>query len=78
MAILIPTIDHAIVRYAVITMANTGLRVSELCNLTLDDVDLKNRVLKVRHGKGNKDRSIPINDVIQQIIRFKIYHYQSK
>lgn len=69
MAILIPTIDHAIVRYAVITMANTGLRVSELCNLTLDDVDLKNRVLKVRHGKGNKDRSIPINDkLLEELI----------
>lgn len=69
MEILIPTIEHAIVRYAVITMANTGIRVSELCNLTLDDVDLKNRVLKVRHGKGNKDRSIPINDkLLEELI----------
>jgi integrase/recombinase XerD len=29
-------------------------------------VDLKNKVIKVRQGKGNKDRSIPINDKLHQ------------
>jgi integrase/recombinase XerD len=66
MVTLIETLDHVIVKSAVITMANTGLRVSELCQLTLDDVDLKNKVIKVRKGKGNKDRSIPINDKLHQ------------
>ena len=61
METLIAAIEHPIVRPAVITMINTGLRVAELCNLTLDDVDLENKLIKVRHGKGNKDRSIPIN-----------------
>ncbi|OXS25272.1 MAG: hypothetical protein BI182_05950 [Acetobacterium sp. MES1] len=59
---LIAAIDHDIVRYAVIVMVNTGLRVSELCHLLMTDVDLKNRVIRVRQGKGNKDRSIPISD----------------
>ena len=42
MVTLIDAVDHVIVKSAVITMANTGLRVSELCHLTLVDVDLTN------------------------------------
>jgi integrase/recombinase XerD len=37
----------------------TGLRVSELVGLTLNDLDLEARVLKAR-GKGNKERLVPV------------------
>lgn len=37
----------------------TGIRVSELVNLTLADVDLVNKVISV-DGKGSKERSIPL------------------
>ncbi len=37
----------------------TGIRVSELVQLTLNDVDLVNKVLKV-DGKGSKERTIPL------------------
>ncbi|MGE5581096.1 MAG: tyrosine-type recombinase/integrase [Bacillota bacterium] len=37
---------------------STGLRVTEASLLNLDDLDLKNRLLKVR-GKGGKDRIVP-------------------
>jgi integrase/recombinase XerC len=37
----------------------TGIRVSELINLTLDDIDLANKSLTV-DGKGSKERSIPL------------------
>ncbi len=37
----------------------TGIRVSELAALTLSDVDLPNKVLKVA-GKGDKERTIPL------------------
>jgi site-specific recombinase XerD len=39
-------------------MAATGLRVSELCSLHLDDVDLANRLVTVRSGKGDKARVV--------------------
>jgi integrase/recombinase XerD len=44
--------DYALIR----TMLATGLRASELCALTPDDVDLRSRVLVVRHGKGDRAR----------------------
>ena len=36
----------------------TGMRVSELVNLNLDDVDFKNRSIRVR-GKGRRERIVP-------------------
>jgi integrase/recombinase XerC len=36
----------------------TGIRVSELCGLDIDDVDTRYRVVRVL-GKGNKQRTVP-------------------
>lgn len=38
-----------------------GLRVSELCGLSLGDVDLRGRLVRVL-GKGNKERLVPLNE----------------
>ena len=46
----------------------TGMRISELCSLTLDSFDLSNYVIKI-HGKGSKERLIQIcNKNIQNLI----------
>jgi site-specific recombinase XerD len=42
----------------------TGLRVSELSNINLNHLDLDNRIIHVVGGKGNKDRMIPLPDLI--------------
>lgn len=39
----------------------TGIRVSELCGLDIDDVDRSRRVLRVL-GKGNKQRTVPFGE----------------
>lgn len=39
---------------------SSGLRLSELVNLNLDDLDLQDATLLVKHGKGNKSRVVPI------------------
>lgn len=59
--ILIENISNTTVKYAVITLVNTGLRISELTNLKLEDVDFKNKVIRVVNGKGGKNRVVPIN-----------------
>ena len=38
---------------------STGIRISELVNIKLNDVNIKNKTIKVR-GKGNKERIVPI------------------
>lgn len=41
----------------------TGIRVSECCNLQLDDIDLYNKNMIVM-GKGSKERYLPLHDNI--------------
>lgn len=40
-------------------LLQTGVRISELCTLTVDDIDLTHHLLTVRAGKGMKARTIP-------------------
>jgi site-specific recombinase XerD len=42
------------------TFIFTGIRKAELMNLKMEDVDIQNRILTVKLGKGGKDRVIPL------------------
>ena len=42
-------------------MYSSGLRVSELINLTLNDIDTKSAIVRV-FGKGSKERVIPLDE----------------
>ena len=53
----------------------TGLRVSELVNIKISDVDLENRSINVI-GKGNKERIVFFNDVCLKYL--KRYLIESK
>ena len=48
-------------------MYASGLRCSEVVNLSLKDVDLNNQILLI-HGKGNKDRYVPFHDYAKEIL----------
>jgi len=41
-------------------LLQTGVRVSELCNLDIADVDISHGVLTIRSGKGKADREIAL------------------
>lgn len=43
------------------TLYGCGMRVSELCNLEISDIDFENRFILVR-GKGNKERIVPMSE----------------
>ncbi len=53
-----------------LTLRHTGLRVGELCNLRLGDITISERKgsLVVRSGKGDKDRTIPLNQDVRQAL----------
>ena len=49
-------------RAIVLLLIDTGIRASELCDLVIHRVDLRNPDKSITvHGKGNKDRRIPIS-----------------
>ena len=56
-------------RLAIILMLYAGLRLSECCNLQWADVDMGQRIIWVRHGKGDKDRLIPMHDRLCEALR---------
>jgi len=39
---------------------STGMRRMEICNLRLDDLDSKAGLVRIRQGKGHKDRIVPV------------------
>jgi integrase/recombinase XerD len=43
-------------------LAFCGLRVGELCRLSVEDVDLSSNILHVRSGKGDRDREVIIEE----------------
>ncbi len=44
-----------------------GLRISELSELNIDDIDLSNKLVKVM-GKGKKERIVPFHDLCQRVL----------
>jgi len=51
-------------------MLHAGLRVAEVCGLDRADLDVSERkgVVRVRKGKGNKYREVPLNSTIRKIL----------
>jgi site-specific recombinase XerD len=68
-ALLYEASDHPRDYAIIMTFLQTGIRLSELVNLKLEDVDLEHRVLTVRQGKGKKDRHIPLVDEAVKALR---------
>lgn len=42
----------------------TGVRISELCNLKIGDIDFDRSLVHIRQGKGSKDRYVPLSRLI--------------
>ncbi|GAH01677.1 unnamed protein product, partial [marine sediment metagenome] len=49
-------------------MLDSGLRVSECRDIQLNDVDLENGSIRIRRGKGGKERIIPIGSLVQKTL----------
>ncbi|MEN6490010.1 MAG: tyrosine-type recombinase/integrase [Smithella sp.] len=67
-----PAKRQAIRDYCILgVLLNTGLRVSELVTLEIEDITFSERKgeLRVRAGKGTKERIIPLNDSCRKAIK---------
>lgn len=56
---------------------STGLRVSELVSLNINDIDLSENLVKCI-GKGNKERIIPLGDTITKLLEEYINNIRIK
>jgi integrase/recombinase XerD len=50
------------------TLYGAGLRVSEVVNLKVSDLDRERRVIWVRGGKGNKDRQVMLAEALREVL----------
>lgn len=55
----------------------SGIRISELINIKLSDINLNENLIKVI-GKGTKERYVPINDTTNKYISLYLEEYRMK
>lgn len=55
-----------------------GLRVSEVCNLMVEDIYFERKLIFVRNSKFNKDRIAPLSDGLSEILIEYIESYNPK
>lgn len=55
-------------------LVNCGLRVQELCDLKLDDLDFDRGIMVVYSGKGAKYRQVPLNKATERALRKWFIH----
>ena len=65
-------------RTAIILLYSSGLRLSELCDLKIDDIDSKQMLIRVRKGKGNKERFTVLSRYALDNLRHYIRLYRPK
>lgn len=54
----------------------TGLRITELCNLKITDIDINNCIVRV-FGKGKKERLIPVTDLALKYLVLYVKKYRN-
>lgn len=67
---VIELIDSAsgLTRVIISTLYYSGARISELCNLFIDDIDFEDKSIRL-FGKGNKYRKVPLHKVLEEEIK---------
>lgn len=58
-------------------MYSSGLRVSELVNVKIHDIDISNCIIRIM-GKGSKERIVPLGDYAIKYIEIYLKEYRNK
>ena len=60
------------------TFYSTGIRIGELCALTVHDVDLSGGYVRINQGKGGKDRVVPLGRHATAYMKEYLRHVRSR
>jgi integrase/recombinase XerD len=66
-----PNLRHKTI---LMTLYSTGIRCSELCHLRPADIDKERMVIRIRQGKGGKDRDVSLSAKLREQLRT---HYRA-
>lgn len=66
---LIDSAQSLMHRAMLMTLYGTGVRRAELCQLKVADVDSNRMVIRVRNGKGGRDRDVLLSDKLLETLR---------
>lgn len=56
----------------------TGMRVSEICNLKIEDIDSKRMLINIIQAKGRKDRIVPLSQNNLELLRLYFKQFRPK
>jgi site-specific recombinase XerD len=57
---------------------SVGLRVSEVVNLRIEDIDSKRMIIHIKNAKGKKDRIVPLSQNVLELMREYWKEYKPK
>jgi len=64
---------------AILTLTySVGLRVSEVVNLKIENIDSKRMLIHIKNAKGRKDRIVPLSDNVLLLLREYFKQYRPK
>lgn len=62
---------------AILTLTySVGLRVSEVVNLKIEDIDSKRMIIHIKNAKGRKDRVVPLSENVLNLLRSYYKEYK--
>jgi integrase/recombinase XerD len=64
---------------AILTLTySVGLRVSEIVNLKIEDIDSKRMLIHIKNAKGKKDRIAPLSQTVLELLRVYFKEHKPK
>jgi integrase/recombinase XerD len=66
---LIDSASNLFHRALLMTAYSTGMRRAEVCNLKVDDIDSARMLIRIRQGKGRRDRDVPLSPKLLETLR---------
>jgi integrase/recombinase XerD len=68
-ALLIGSASNLFHQTILMTLYSTGVRRAELCHLKTTDIDSERMMVRIRQGKGGRDRDVPLSRKLLETLR---------